>query len=537
LAIYGQVLSHHFVNLDDDLYIYANPHVAGPLRWESLRWAFTAFHGGHWHPLTWLTHQLDWFLYGADAGRHIFGNVVLHFGNAVLVFGLLYGATRRPWASFFAALLFLAHPLRVESVAWASERKDVLSAFFALLACLFYSEYARGVGRARYALTTLCLVLGFLSKPTIVMMPALFWILDFWPLRREVSFRRRVAEKLPWAALAVGAGLAMLAAQRAAGAIQSLGDAPLAARLANASVSLVGYLWSTCVPTGLGAFYPMRPIGWAAAGASAAALTLLTAYAWRVRRERPYVAAGWAWYLAAILPTIGLVQVGAQAHADRFTYLPMLGPVIAAVWWWEEAPFPPALVKRLALAAAALGLASVSFAQVRYWRDSETLYRRTLQVAGDSALIDTNLGVVLSDRGAYDEAAEHYRAALSISPRYPEALNDLGVYYGRLGDLASARPLFARAVAEAPDVARYRYNFGLSLSGSDADAAAAQLERAISLDPAYPDPYLTLGAVDERRGDVLGARMAYERLVELRPESADARARLARAQALDPGPR
>lgn len=536
LAVYGQVLSHRFINLDDDIYIYANPHVCGVLGWESVRWAFSSFHGGHWHPLTWLSHSVDCALYGADAGRHIFGNVVLHFANALLVFGLLQGATRRPWASFLTALFFLVHPLRVESVAWAAERKDVLSAFFALLSCLFYAGYARAGGRARYALTTLCLVLGFLAKPTVAMTPVLFWILDVWPLRREASIRTRLVEKLPWAALAGGAGLTMLAAQRAAGAVQSLADVPLAQRLGNAAASLTGYLWSTCVPTGLGVFYPMRPIGAAHAFASAAALAAISVYAWRLRRERPYVAAGWAWYLAASLPTVGLLQVGAQAHADRFTYLPMLGPVFAAVWWWDNSTALPAVAKRLVPLGAALCYASLSFAQVGYWRDSETLYRRTLRVAGSSALIETNLGVVLSDRGAYDEAAEHYRQALVLSPRYPEALNDLGVYYGRRGDLVSARPLFSRAVAEAPEVARYRYNFGLALSGSDADAATDQLKRAISLDPSYPDPYLTLGAIDERRGDVLGAQEAYERLVALRPESADARARFARVLSLSTGP-
>jgi Tfp pilus assembly protein PilF len=517
LALYAQVLTHHFLNLDDDAYITANPHVLGAFTWANVRWAFTAFHSGHWHPLTWISLALDKPVLGLNPGRMIFENAVFHAANAIFVFAILRAATKRTWESFCTALIFALHPLRIESVAWAAERKDVLSAFFALGACYFYAR----PNSPKYK-TTLCLTAGLLCKPTVAIVPALFVILDFWPLQRKLTWTQSLREKIVWVALSVAAAAAMLAAQRTGGGLAEQTASSLTQRAANAACSYVWYLQKLVLPQDLGVFYPLKTVGALRACVCVIILALITIFTWRRRAERPYLWAGAAWFFIGMLPTIGLIQVGSQARADRFTYLPLIGPVFAVVWSWESLLKVPILVRRIIPVSAAVAYAAVAWVQIGYWTDSETLFRRTLSVAGSSALIESNLGVVLSEHGAYEEAAEHYRAALRDSPRYAEALNNYGVYFARRGDLANAREYLSRAVAAAPDVARFHYNEGLTWVSRDDEQAVTQFRRAVALDPAYAQAWLTLGKLQERRGNIEPALTAYERAAALQPGWADA---------------
>ena len=422
LILYGRVTGHAFINLDDDEYITQNSRVLDGLTWQGVRWAFTTTSCGNWHPLTWLSHMLDAELYGDRPGGHHLTSVLLHALNAALLFLALLRLTQDLWPSAAVAAFFAVHPLRVESVAWAAERKDVLSGLFFLLTLLAYADYARRRTRGRYSLVFASLALGLMAKPMAVTAPFVLLLLDVWPLGRLRLVRGpqqgkplagpAFLEKLPLVALSAASCTVTLLAQRRGGAVSSLREVPFGARIANAAVSYFSYLRKMFWPHDLAVFYPHPAVvstGTSAATAVALSLLLLVVSILSLRavRRRPYVLVGWLWYVGTLLPVIGLVQVGRQSMADRYTYVPMIGVLLVLAWGARDLVGRHPRMRALVVGAGAVALAgsmAATWAQLGYWRDGIVLYQRALEVTTGDSVIHTNLGATLADRGRYREA-------------------------------------------------------------------------------------------------------------------------------------
>ena len=464
-AVYWPVSRAEFVNLDDDKYVSENPHVQRGLTWDGLVWALGDRPNSHplFCPLTDVSHMLDCQVFGwrgevwglPASGWHHLTNVALHSANTLLLFAVLVWMTRSPWRSAFVAALFALHPLHVESVAWVTERKDVLSTCFGMLALLAYVWYARRPSVRRYAAVFVLLALGLLAKPMLVTLPFVLLLLDFWPLGRlgglagavgqasaadfwprPFPWRRAgrlVLEKVPLLALVAAASVVTYVAQERGGAVVPSEALPWPVRQANALVSYVGYLGMMVWPRGLAVLYPyVFPIPTWQVECAAAALVIVTALVLWQRRRRPYLAVGWFWYVGTLVPVIGLEQQGNQAMADRYTYIPLVGIFVAITWlaadglakWGRRAKRLTAAVAGVVVLAAC---AAVSADQVRYWSDNITLFRHTLAVTANNAVAHNNLGAALVERGQADEAIRHFQEALRLWPDYVKAINNLGV--------------------------------------------------------------------------------------------------------------
>jgi protein O-mannosyl-transferase len=417
IAVYVQTAHFGFVNYDDPDYTTGNPHVRAGLTLAGVAWAFTHSFAGNWFPLTWISHMLDVSLFGLDAGRHHLMSVVIHASAAVLLYLALRRLTLPQWPSAMVAALFALHPLHVESVAWIAERKDVLSALFCMLTLWAYARYAERATTGRYALALAAFALGLMSKQMLVTLPLVLMVLDYWPLQRGLKVR----EKLPFLALAAAAAIAAVLSHNEAGARASLDIFPLGLRIQNALVTCVVYLLKMVWPSGLAVFYPYATSLLLPAIGSA---ILLAAITWSALR-RPYLLAGWTWYLITLAPVIGIVQVGAQARADRYTYLPMIGVSIAAVWGVAE------LLRTQPRVLAAIGMAvcvacaMLTYIQVGYWQDGVTLFRHTIEVTRDNYVAHFNLAAALEERGENAEAAAHLNEAVRIRPRFAVARAEL----------------------------------------------------------------------------------------------------------------
>jgi tetratricopeptide (TPR) repeat protein len=551
LATYASVGAFGWVRYDDPDYVRDNPVVGQGLTVSGFTWAFGA-RASNWHPLTWLAHMLDVELFGLDPGAHHWSSVALHALASVLCFLALRALTRHTWRAAAVAALFALHPLRVESVAWISERKDVLSgcAFFALL--LAYVHYVRAPSAARYALLLALLALGLLAKPMLVSAPLVLLLLDLWPLARRaqgVSGVRLVLEKLPLVALAATSAVLTVWAQRVGGSLGTLEAVPLEARLANAPLALVRYLAHFVWPAELAYFYPHRAFvaaeatPWTVAVWGALALVLaLTALAAALARRRPFVPLGWAWFLVMLLPVLGLVQVGEQALADRYAYLPVVGLQLVVVYALAElAARRPALLRPLVaagvLALLALGLASAR--QAHTWRNSEALFRRALAVTERNYPAWNGLANELLDQGRLDEARTAYEAALAIRPSYGPALYGLGLLEQRRGDLEAALARYRAATEAMPGYAPAHLNLGgLLASRGEVVEAAEAFERVLALVPGQPDAHLNLAQLLLFHGRAKEAAEHLERALRAQPGNTfaweklgDARLRLGELEA------
>src|SRR5947207_10147689 len=420
-GIYAQVIGHRFTNYDEFGYITENSMVNRGVTLGGLAWAFTTLHQANWHPLTWIAHMIDSQLFGMKAGGHLLVNALIHVANTLLVFWFLLRTTQARWSSALVAALFALHPLHVESVAWASERKDTLSTFFGLLSLISYVRYAESLSIRRYGWTALTLALGLLAKPMLVTWPFVMLLLDYWPLRRfEITSRREVAtkvwplvrEKLPLFVLVAASAVVTSVAQSHAGAVRTVTEFPLALRLSNALVSYAKYLLLTFWPNDLAVFYPFPAAGipaWQIIGA-ALLLIAITGFCFFQRRSRPYLIVGWLWFLGTLVPVIGLVQVGGQTMADRYFYIPSIGLFIAIVFGLADiaekrrvAPWVSAAIANVVV----LVLATLTNAQIHRWSDSFTLFEHTLAVTPPNAAIERSLGYALQRSGRLDEAAAH----------------------------------------------------------------------------------------------------------------------------------
>jgi tetratricopeptide (TPR) repeat protein len=537
-AVYAPVRHHGFVNFDDPEYLSANPRVQAGLTLDGVRWAFTSSHAKLWHPVTSLAHLADWTLFGGWAGGHHLVSVGLHAANAVVVLVLLARATGALGASAAVAGLFALHPLRVESVAWAAERKDVLSLFLGLVAIAAYAAWARRGGRTRYLAVVAAFALALMAKAMLVTLPVLLLLLDVWPLGRLAlgrgwldRLRPRVREKVPLFVMAAAVGVVTWLVQSAGGAVVSAHSLPPAARIANGVASYARYLCLGLWPAGLAAFYPYRAPAPLELAGVAVLLTALSAFAVQQRERRPYVLVGWLWYLVALLPVIGIAQAGEQAMADRFTYLPLLGPLVAVVWLGSELTRAPAGLRRTTAAAVAAVTAAYAVAsarQVTYWRDSVTLFTRALAVTERNYLAHSNLGQALEAQGRVGEAVRHYEEALRIRPGYAVAANNLGNEAGRRGDLVAARRYYTDAIRDQPMLPEAHNGLGAVLAAEGQfDAAVEAFETALRLRPEYAEAHANAGAVLARLGRADRAAAHYEAVLARFPDDAETHAALA----------
>ena len=546
LIVFGQTISYDFVNLDDNTYVYNNRHVRAGLTGQGLAWAFTGTDvSAHWHPLTWLSLMADAQMLGSGegplgrarlaAGMHLV-NVALHAANAVILFLVLRAMTASVWRSAFVAAVFAVHPLHVESVAWITERKDVLSGLFGLLVVGVYAWYTRGPSVVRYCLVAITLALGLMAKPMLVTWPLLFLLLDYWPLQRPLRMHLML-EKVPLLPLVAASAVVAFLGHRASGAVVSLETVPLSERIARAAVLYVAYLGKTFWPVNLAAVYPREPMAsyWPAWGAGVL-LALLTAGAlWGARRGQRWLAVGWFWYLGTLLPTIGLVQVGLQVMADRFLYLPQIGICVALAWGTAHLPGPCAYRRCLLAALSAVvvaGLMVCAWQQTSYWRNSEQLWMRTLACTAHNPTAHNSLGAALFGRGRIDEAMAHYRKALEIKPDDAEANYNLGIALASRGQVNEAFPYFQKAVKINPDYAEAHDNLGVALARrGQNDEAIAHFRKALEIKPEYAAARTNLGAALARCGRVDEAIAQYRKALEIKPEYVQAHINLGDALA------
>jgi tetratricopeptide (TPR) repeat protein len=582
LALYWPVRAYDFLNYDDPLYVTENAHVLGGLRWGNVVWAFSTFHTGNWHPLTWLSHMLDCQCFGhRPAAAHVV-NVVFHAANSLLLFLVCKRLTGAVWRSMLIAALFALHPAHVESVAWVAERKDVLSAFFFLLTLGAYAEYAsrkeadklelqgpkfkdRKKSKAQrprsgpgfthpassiprhtslfYPLALLCFALGLMSKPMLVTLPFVLLLLDYWPLQR-LQFKPAgadggkllplVVEKLPFFALTAGASVVTFFAQQSVGTVSSMDEVSLWGRLANALVSYARYMGELVWPRNLSILY-LHPGNWPV-GAVVSSVVLLAAISsvvlW-LGRARGYLAAGWLWFVGMLIPVIGLVQVGLQSSADRYTYLPSIGLFLALVWglgglaaaWrWRTTPWT---------ASAALVLlicAYLTHRQLGYWQNSETMFRHALQITPNNYVAYNNLGLYLFNQGQVEEAIQNYRKALEVGPNRGETLENLGTALAAQGKLEEARTCYQDSLRYNRPTPQTHSSLGALLAQlGRGEEAMAHFKEALQLDPANPATHANLGHALAGQGKYTEAITHYRAALQASPDDPEVRCSLGKA--------
>jgi tetratricopeptide (TPR) repeat protein len=535
VVAYASVGTHGYLNLDDDVYVLRNPWIREGLSWATVQWAFTTVYEAYWIPLTWLSLALDCSLFGMRAGAHLLENVALHAADTLLLYALLVTTTGAVGRSAWVAALFALHPMHVESVAWVAQRKDVLSTLFWMLTTLAYVRYVRAPGVGRYLLVVLAFALGMLAKPMLVTLPVTLLLLDVWPLaRRDRGVAGLVAEKLPLLALSVTISAITIWTQHGAGAVPELATRGLGDRIATALVNYGLYLGKLAWPVGLAVFYPLTP-GDAGLAASAALLLLVvSALAWALRRQEPAILIGWSWFLVTLLPVIGLVQVGGQQIADRYSYVPSIGIFIAVAWGmprvWTRVTSD---ADRRALVAG--GVATVIVAalltrqQVSYWRDSITLFTRAVEVTQRNFFAHNNLGEALATAGRREEAAVHYAEAVRIHPGYAPARNNQGMILAEAGRYGEAEREFRAALEINPRMTMAENNLATTRARlGDYEDAIIHYQRALVLEPSnvialagYGDSLALLGRLDE-------AIARYREALRWSPGTISARQSLAR---------
>ena len=537
---YSRVLYNDFVYYDDELYVTENAAVQSGLTAESLYYAMTGVCASNWHPLTMLSHILDCTLYGLLPMGHHLSSLLLHSANTFLLFLVLRRMTGALWPSAAMALLFGVHPLHVVSVAHVAQRKDVLSTLFWLLTMLSYARYAETRGKSSYALSLAFYALGLLAKPMLVTLPVVLLLLDFWPLRRFTEETTRgtktlregwilVREKVPFLGLALAVSVVTLAVQHASGSVASLDTRPLLLRIENALVSYVLYLAKMFWPAGLAPYYPYpQSIAvWKVLGAIAI-LVAITVLVLLARKKYPYLVVGWLWYLIALVPVIGIIQVGAQALADRYTYVPLIGIFLAAAWGLDELvrAKPRWRIPALAVSGgvfAALMCASWVYAGV--WRNPRTLWEHAIAVTKDNQVANYHLGVVQAEEGDLEDAERSFKEALRIMPGFQEAQHNLGVVYAMFGDryrkegrLDDAIAKYSQGAAMEPEESGYQSLLGRTYwLKNDHPQAAKHYAEAVRLSPNRLDARLDLAIAHEALGHYEDALRELEEIRRLQP--------------------
>ena len=544
LAVYWQVTNHEFLNYDDNIYITKNHHVQAGLNLESTIWSFTSgtMVSNYWHPLTWLSHMLDFQLYGMNAGGHHMTSLLFHFTNTLLLFFIFRRMTGDIWQSGFVAALFALHPLHVESVAWVAERKDVLSTFFWLLTMLAYCRYVEKPVLIRYFMVLLFFVLGLMSKPMLVTLPFVLLLMDYWPLGRiqlgqvikpvnvkaqKTSVFRLVGEKIPFFLLTAVASVAAYITQQKGDALAHMDLALLKIQIANALVSYVSYIGKMIWPGQLAVFYPhlgTLPI-WESVGA-ALLLISLTAFVVIPWRRFPYLSVGWFWYIGTLVPVIGLVKVGSFAMADRYTYVPLIGLFIIIAW------FVPELVarrhhKKILFAALAILylsiLMAVTWKQVRYWKNSIALFEHSLNVTTNNYVAHDKLGEALAEQNRTAEAIRHYSETLKIEPYCVQAYLNMGDAHASLGNSEDAVYYYNKALQIKPKYAKAHNNLGNAMARQgNFEAAVYHYNEALKINPNYAGAHYNLGKIASNQGKIEDAIIHYQKALQKDPDMTQA---------------
>jgi Tfp pilus assembly protein PilF len=526
-AVFYPITGNNFINYDDNDYVTENIHVQAGLTWHEAAWAFANTDAANWHPLTWLSHMFDCQLYGANPWGHHLSSVLIHAVNAALLFVVLRAMTGSVWRSLFAALLFGLHPLRVESVAWIAERKDVLSTMFWLLALWAFLGYAKTprVGRAavHYWLALLCFALGLMSKPMVVTLPFALLLIDYWPLHRlnKANIGRLVWEKTPFFLLAAAGSVVAFLAQKSQGAVIEF--LPLSYRLETAVLAYARYLGTFFYPVNLAILYP-HPMHWPLIGFLAAAVLFLAVSAWVIiaRRSQPYFIMGWLWYVGTAAPVIGVVQLGSQSLADRYTYIPGIGLIIILTWGVCDLTRGLQCKRRvLGLAATAVigACMALTHHQIGFWKDSGTLFNHAIAVTDNSYVARKTLGDYYWSQGRMDEAKALYLEALNISPAFEGAHLNLGAVLNQTGHREQAMEEFKRAIQLKPDDASAYNDLGAVLGDGHLDESIALFLKAIEISPGYADAHKNLGQAMDSKGRIEEAVAHYQQAVRLKPDS------------------
>jgi Tfp pilus assembly protein PilF len=541
LAVYWQVQEFDFVNFDDPGYITENKYVRNGLTSQGLVWAFSEFRAGNWHPVTWISHMLDVQLFGLNPGWHHLVNVLFHFVNTLLLFFVLRNMTGSLWRSAFVAALFALHPIHVESVAWISERKDVLSAFFCLLTIFFYHRYAKQPSMAKYLLVTATMVLGLMSKPMLVTLPFILLLLDFWPLSRPgsqlsdpgpgvISIQKAlplVREKIPLLLLVAASSIVTVFAQKQGGAVISMETLGAGARIGNAINSYLMYIIKMFIPWNFAVFYPhpktlplLNVVG------SSILLVGMLVLVFRLRKKFPYLLFGWLWYLGTMVPVIGLVQVGNQAMADRYTYIPLIGLFIMISWGAADlfGKFARGKLWASVLTVFLLtAMMTMTWAQTGYWKNSITLFEHALSVTTENATAHTNLGRAYADKGQIRKALEHYRAALKIDPEFVMAHNNMGKILDGQGKTQEAIRHYLIALQINPDFVLAHNNLGSALDRQGRIREALDHYRmALEIDPDFEVAHNNLGIALENMGSREMAIIHFQKAIQINPGFSDA---------------
>jgi tetratricopeptide (TPR) repeat protein len=539
LAAFWHVMRCDFINFDDPKYVTDNRHVQGGLTVEGITWAFTTGYAANWHPLTWISHMMDVQLFGLQPRWHHLTNLLFHLASTLLLFLVLHRMTKALRQSAFVAALFALHPLHVESVAWVAERKDVLSTFFWMLTMGVYVSYAARPGLTRYLTLLLCFALGLMAKPMLVTLPFVLLLLDYWPLERLGQkpplepeghwrlIRPLLMEKIPLFVLAALSSIVTYLVQQHAGAMKALEALPLSARMANAFVSSITYMVKMLWPANLAVFYP-HPASWPLwrVLGSVALLIAITVIVIKGARKRPYVPVGWFWYVGTLVPVIGIVQVGSQALADRYTYIPLIGLFIIVAWAVPELLDKWSYRRQALVALSTLCLISLfllTWRQVGYWRNSIVLYDHTLEVAGASSVIHNNRGSAYMGLADYTRAIADFNRAIEINSRYGEAYNNRGSAYNGLADYTRAIADLNRAIEINPRSGGAYNNRGLAYMGlADYTRAIADFDRAIEIDPGYAGAYNNRGLAYNGLADYTRAIADLNRAIKVNPRYGDA---------------
>jgi Tfp pilus assembly protein PilF len=553
-GIYAQVIGHRFISFDDPTYIQENSTVKRGVTLAGLAWAFTTFYAGNWHPLTWISHMIDSQLFGMFAGGHLLVNALIHAANTLLVFWFLLRTTRARWSSALVAALFALHPLHVESVAWASERKDTLSTFFGLLSLIAYVRYAEAPSIRRYAWVAITLALGLMAKSMLVTWPFVMLLLDYWPLGRCCShgpvarlspdapqgrgysafavaqtWRGLVVEKIPLFALVAASAVVTFVAQSHLGTVRTFREFPFALRLSNALVSYAKYVLFACWPNDLAVFYPFPEAGippWQIIGAALVLIGITAFCFFQSRKHSGALIVGWLWFLGTLLPVIGFVQVGAQIMADRYFYIPSIGLFIALVFGLADiaerrriAPWVSAAIANLVV----LVLATLTNAQIHRWNDSFTLFKHALTVAPSNVIAEDHLGLAMHTEGQLDEAAAHFEKALQIQPNDYMALLYIGVTRFYQGRVPEAIEYAQAAIRSEPDSSKAHNLLGMALAKQNRNEAALdEMRRASQLAPKNADIRNNLGLALARLGRMPEAIDEFHEAVRLDTDNAAA---------------
>lgn len=535
LGVYNQATHFQFINFDDDRYVTENPHLKAGFSWSTMKWAVTSTDEANWHPLTWMSHALDYQWFHLNPAGHHFTSIIFHTLSGVALFLLLFRATRRLGLSFLVAMVFALHPANVESVVWVSERKNVLSTFFFLLTLGAYGWYSSRPDWKRYLTVAALFVCALASKPMVVTLPFVLLLLDYWPLQRvrnwtnsstnsQASPAKLIVEKIPLFALSAASSLITMRAQKAAGAIGAL-PFPFDVRFKNALYSYLLYIKETVWPSKLAPLYPHPGNGLPGWTAVLAGVILISITTLVVKfRSRGYLLVGWLWFLGTLVPVIGLVQVGNQAMADRYTYIPFIGLFVAIAWGVAELADGAKLSTAIKIAASAcvvLTLSSVTYRQAGYWRDSLRLWKHALEVTNNNFVAEDEYGGALTQLGRFDEAYPHFVRAAQLQPADPVSHSNIGAYLHQHGHAAEAIPQYEITIRLTTDT-RVLTNAYANLGSAFTDVgdypkAHAAFDRSIRLNPARFNTWVGMGLLAEREGKVEEAIRDFARSIQLQP--------------------